>query len=572
VPGDSSPKPGVRTVGRRIRLPSGSSARKDATAGLVLGVQSVPDGLATGILAGVNPLAGLNAYLVGTVTGALLTSSTFMIVQGTGAMAMVISDVPQVHEAADPDRAVFTLAIVTGAVMLAAGILRLGSALRFVSNAVMVGFMNAVGISIALGQIGNLTGYDADGPNRVVRAVNTALSPSAVDWPSVLVGLITILLIIALERTRLKALGLVVAVIAASAVPALAGWTSVQTLGDLGVDVGGLPTFATPQWSLIPALIVPALSLALVGLVQGAGISATFVNPDGRYPEPSRDFSAQGAANLAAGAFQGMPVGGSVSASLINQAAGAQTRWAGLFAGAVMGVVIVVFGDAAAKLALPSLAGLLILIGIRSVKPADIGAVWRTGTVQKVVFTVTFGLTMVLPLQYAVMVGVGLSVLLHVVRQSSQVAIRRRVVDDEGYVVEVDPPSVLPAHEVVVLQPYGSLFFAAAPVFEQALPSVGESSTGSVVLLRLRGRTDLGSTFLDVLLRYAQSLHDVGSRLMVVSANERIQRQLNVTGVTAVIGPTSIYEEDDRVGLAMSRAGRDADAWVAANDPSRAGD
>lgn len=554
---------------RRIRLPSRASARKDATAGLVLGIQSVPDGLATGILAGVNPLSGLNAYLVGTVTGAVFTSSTFMIVQGTGAMSMVISDVQEVHGAADPDRAVFTLAIVTGAVMLLAGIFKLGAALRFVSNAVMVGFMNAVGISIALGQMSNLTGYDAEGPNRVVRAINTVLSPAEVDWPSVLVGVLTIGLIVGLERTRLKSLGLVVAVIVASVVPSVAGWTSVQTLSDLGVEVGGLPTLSTPQWSLIPVLIVPALSLALVGLVQGAGISATFVNPDGRYPDPSRDFTAQGAANLAAGALQGMPVGGSVSASLINQAAGAQTRWAGLWAGAVMAVVIVAFGDAAGELALPSLAGLLMLIGVRSVKPADIGAVWRTGTIQKVVFTVTFCLTMVLPLQYAVMVGVGLSVVLHVVRQSSQVAIRRRVLDDEGFIVEVDPPPVLPAHEVVVLQPYGSLFFAAAPVFEQALPTIEDSSRGSVVLLRLRGRTDLGSTFLDVLLRYAQSLHEVGSRLMVVSANERIQRQLNVTGVTAAIGPSAIYEMDDRVGAAMSQARRDADAWVAANDPTR---
>ena len=137
-------------MARRLQLPSRQTLRKDATAGLVLGVQSVPDGLATGILAGVNPLAGLNAYLVGTVTGAVFASSTYMVVQGTGAMAMIISDVPEVQQADSPDRAVFTLALLTGGVMLVAGLLKLGSTLRFVSNAVMVGFMNAVGVSIAL--------------------------------------------------------------------------------------------------------------------------------------------------------------------------------------------------------------------------------------------------------------------------------------------------------------------------------------------------------------------------------------------------------------------------------------
>ena len=141
------------------------------TAGVVLGVQSVPDGLATGLLAGLNPSAGLYGYMVGTATGALVTSS-FMAVQGTGAMAMVIADVPGLSGANAP-RALVTLSLLTGAVMLVAGLLRLGSVLRFVSNAVMVGFINAVGVNIVLGQLANLTGYSADGPNRVVRERST---------------------------------------------------------------------------------------------------------------------------------------------------------------------------------------------------------------------------------------------------------------------------------------------------------------------------------------------------------------------------------------------------------------
>ena len=549
-------------MARRLRLPSRPTLRKDGVAGLVLGIQSVPDGLATGILAGVNPLTGLNAYLVGTITGAVFTSSTYMVVQGTGAMAMVISDVPQVQDAPDPDRAVFTLALVTGVVMLIAGVLKLGAALRFVSNAVMVGFMNAVGISIALGQLANLTGYDAEGANRVARAIDTFLSPGQWYWPSIVVGLGTMGLIVLLERSRLKSLGLVVAVVVGSAIPAVLGWSNVTTLDDLGVDIGALPTPVAPEWSLIPVLIVPALSLALVGLIQGAGISATLVNPDGSYANPSRDFRAQGAANIAAGALQGMPVGGSVSASLINKAAGARTRWAAIIAGAVMAVVIVVFGDLAGALALPSLAGLLILVGLRSVKPDDIGAVWRTGLVQRTVLAVTFILTLYLPLQYAVIAGVGLSLVLHVVRQSSAVSIRRRITDEEGHVTEVDPPAVLPGGEIVVLQPYGSLFFAAAPVVEKALPVITEASVGSVVLLRLRGRTELGSTFMSVLTRYAQSLDEVGSRLMVVSANERITEQLAANGVLEIIGPDAVYGTDARLGVATDRALADARAWI----------
>ena len=88
----------------------------------------------------------------------------------------------------DQGQAVATLALLTGVVMLVAGVLKLGSLLRFVSNAVLVGFMNAVGVNIVLGQLSNLTGYAAPGGNRVVRAINTVLSPAALDWRSVTIG------------------------------------------------------------------------------------------------------------------------------------------------------------------------------------------------------------------------------------------------------------------------------------------------------------------------------------------------------------------------------------------------
>jgi len=179
---------------------------------------------------------------------------------------------------------------------------------------------------------------------------------------------------------------------------------------------------------------------------------------------------------------------------------------------------------------------------------------------------------MLVPLQYAVMAGVGVSVILYVVRQSNKVTVRRWELDAEGHVIETDPPATLGPAEVVVLQPYGSLFFAAAPVFETLLPAVTEASRNSVVILRLRGRTDLGTTFMDVLLRYAQSLAAVGSKLVVVSTNERIDEQLGVTGITAVIGAENVYAGDHRVGAAIRRAYDDALAWVAAKrDPGGTG-
>jgi len=546
-----------------------ATLRQDAVAGLVLGVQSVPDGLATGLLAGVNPLSGLYAYMVGTIAGAVVTSSAFMAIQGTGAMAMIVADVPAVHDASDPARALFTLSMLTGVVMLAAGLLRLGTVLRFVSNAVMVGFNNAVGVNIILGQLANFTGYAGQGPNRVVRTIDTLLHPGELDLATVAVGATTIALIILLERTRIGPMGLVVAVIVTSAAAAILGWTSVATLNDLGVVPSALPRPEAPLLVLIPSLLLPAISLAFVGLVQGASISASYPNPDGTYPDVSRDFTGQGVANIAAGVLQGMPVGGSVSASALNKAAGARSRQSLVIAGLVMAVVIVAFGGIVGYVAMPALAGLLMLIGFRTIKPADIVSVWRTGPMQKVVLVVTFTLTMIIPLQYAVMVGVGLSAILHVVRQSNQVTIKRQQDDADGHLVETDPPALLPTNEVVVLQPYGSLFFAAAPVFEALLPAVSDASRNSVVILRLRGRSELGSTFMDVLNRYARALADVDSRLVIVSTNQRIEEQLAVSGIADVIGSEGVYRGDERVGATLMRAQADATTWVAVHQRSR---
>lgn len=536
--------------------------RQDGAAGVVLGVESVPDGLASGLLAGVNPVFGLYAYLVGTIAGALATSSAFMAVQATGAMSIIVADVDAISGASDQPTALFTLSVLTGAAMLAAGLLRLGGLLRFVSNAVMVGFINAVGVNIVLGQLPNFTGYAADGGGRIARTLDTLLHPGRLDGPTVAVGVATIGLVMVLERTRLGPLGMVVAIAATSGAAIALGWGGVATLADIAEVPRTLPRPVLPDLGLIAGLAVPALSLAFVGLVQGSAISANFTNPDGSYPDASRDFVGQGVANVASGVFQGMPVGGSMSASSLARNAGARSRQALVIASAVMAMVILLLADVVGSIAMPALAGLLMLIGVRTIKPADITSVVKVGNIQAVVLTTTFVLTMVIPLQFAVLVGVGLSVVLYVLRQSNKVVIARWAIDEAGDILEAESPPVVGASEVIVLQPYGSLFFAAAPVFEAALPQVTEASRSSVVILRLRGRSDLGATFMDVLLRYARRLDIAGCKLVIVSANERIHEQLEVTGLMELLGEENVYLRDEHVLRALRRADADARVWI----------
>ncbi|MGB7860253.1 MAG: SulP family inorganic anion transporter [Acidimicrobiia bacterium] len=539
--------------------------RQDAVAGVVLGVESVPDGLAGGLLAGVNPIFGLYGYMMGTVTGALVTSATFMAVQATGAMAIVVADVPQVHTGDDPERALFTLAVLTGVVMFAAGLFKLGSLLRWVSNSVMVGFINAVGVNIILGQLDNFSGYEAAGSNRLSRALDLIVNLGEAHWPSMVIGAATILLIIILEKTRLGPLGLVVAIILTSTLVAFLGW-EVALLRDITEVPGTLPLPALPDLGLIPVLVIPAISLAFVGLVQGAGISASMPNPDGTFPDASRDFMGQGAANVVSGLFRGMPVGGSMSASSLVKTAGARSKLALVIASLVMAMSILLFSKAVGYIAMPALAGLLMLVGYRTIKPADIKAVWRTGITQATVMTVTFVLTMLIPLQNAVLVGVGISVILFVIGQSNRMTLKQWVFDEAGERMrELDPPEQVGPNQIVILQPYGSLFFATASVFEQALPDATARSRNSVVIVRLRGKSDLGSTFIEVLMRYAEALQAVSSKLMVLYADEKVRYQLDATGATGVIGESNIYESDEWLGDTVRRAHQHAQDWIAAN-------
>lgn len=536
------------------------TVKDDAVAGLVLGVESVPDGLAGGLLAGVNPIFGLYAYMTGTITGALFTSSTFMTVQATGAMAIVVSDVTVIRTADNPDRALFTLAVMTGIVMLAAGIFKLGTLLRWVSSPVMVGFINAVGVNIVLGQLENLTGYEAEGANRVLRAFDTLFSPGQLHWLSILVGVSTIALIIVFERTRLGPLGMVVAIIATSGIVAGFGWDVMQ-LRDITEVPRALPLPVFPDLRLIPGLLVPAIALGFVGLVQGAGISVNFPNPDGEFPDASQDFSGQGLANIAAGVLQGMPVGGSMSASSLVKTAGAKSKAALLIAGTVMAILILVFGNVVGYISMPALAALLMVVGVRTVKPHDIKSTLLAGRSSAVVMLVTFVLTMIIPLQNAVMVGIGISVILYVVRMSNRITVKQWTIDDKG-LKESDPPSQIGANEVIVLQPYGSLFFAAAALFEEALPEVTEDTDHAVVIIRLRGKDDLGATFMEVLGRYADLLANANSKMMIVYSNERVSDQLEATGVASKIGEENTFASDEWVGSTVRRAYQDALAWV----------
>jgi SulP family sulfate permease len=212
---------------------------------------------------------------------------------------------------------------------------------------------------------------------------------------------------------------------------------------------------------------------------------------------------------------------------------------------------------------MPVLAGLLIVVGFRTLKLEQVRMVGKTGWVQQTVMLLTFVAALFVPLQYAVLVGVGLAVLLFVFNQSNKITVRAWELGVGRYPVEGAPPTEVPARQVTVLVPYGSLFFAAAPVFDEQLPKVTTTSRHAVVIVVLRGKRDVGSTFLKVIARYADRLRQQESRLMLAGVDPYVKEQIERTGIMRHIGWENVFLVDERVGQALQDAMDAAEAWIA---------
>ena len=543
----------------------------DLVSGLVMAVISIPGALANGILAGVNPVFGLYSMIAGTTVAALFTSSVIMNVDSTSVTALAtldtLSGIPQDQHLAS----LVVLGLLVGLFMLVSGFLKLGFLVRFISNSVMTGFLSGLGVLTILGQVSDLTAYYSDAGNKVVRMVATILHLPEIDLATLGIGLLTIVLILVLNRTRLEKYSFLVAVVVTTVLVAVFDPQTVAVVGDSTEIPRSLPNFHLPDLSLVASLVVPALAIAIISLVTAAGVSGSIPNPGGDYPDPSGDFRGQGAGNLAAGLVGGLPVGGSLSGTFLIQSLGGKSRWANVFTGLFALVAVLLIGPLIEAIPMPTLAGLLIVVGFSMIKLPRIETVWRTGPASATIMVVTFAATLFAPIQIAVAVGVVLTILMYVFRSAETVRLERIVRQDDGTYVETEAPEELPSGEIVILQPIGSLFFAGVAELEEHLPNVGQAR-GSVVIFRLRDRDEVGSTFIRALDRYTRSLQAGANLLMLEGLNERVVEQLAKTDVLKMIGEENVFPGQPQFGAALGKALSVAEAWIAQGGESTGGD
>ena len=558
---------------RLIRVPAGAAERwlrsikperqylrADLTAGLPGAISSVPDGMAAAVLVGVNPVQGLYAAFAGPIAGGLSSSTRLMVITTTSAAALAAGSALQGVPADQRPGALLLLALMVGAVLVVAGLVGVGRYTRFVSHSVMIGFLTGISVNIVCNQIANLTGVKATGAFPLAKALDVLTHPGDIDVASLLTGLGALAILVLLARTRLAVVGALVALVIPTVVVILAGADSVARVGDVGAIPRGVPVPRLPDLGLFSfSLLTGALAVAVIVLVQGAGVAEAAPNPDGTSSDANRDIIAQGAANLASGFFRGVLVGGSVGQTALNVRSGARTRWASIWSGLWMLVILVAFSGLVAKVALPTLGAILIFAAVGSLRFGEVATILRTGLTSRIAVVTTFAATLFLPVAAAVGIGVALSLLLQLNTEAMDLKVVELLPREDGRFEERRAPSTLTSDHVTILDVYGSLLYAGTRTLEARLPDPA-GAEAPVVILRLRGRTSLGSTFVKLVGDYADRLDDVGGRLYLTGLQPSLTEQLDRTG--SIEGPVRAFEATAVVGESTQAAYVDAEAWL----------
>lgn len=513
--------------------------RRDMVAGLPGAIASVPDGMASSVLAGVNPTHGLYASFAGPIAGGMSSSTRMMVVTTTSASALAAGSVIAGHDAADRSDAMLLLTLVAGGLMLLAALLRLSRYIRFVSYSVMLGFLTGVSVNIVLGQLPDIAGVDAEGPFAAAKAWDLLTRLDESSLPTVATGLGALFLLLALAPTRLAVASSLVALVVPT-VAVLVTSADVVRVKDAGKIPQGLPVPQIPDLSLLDMdMVTGGFAIAALVLIQGAGVSEAVPNPDGSRSSMRRDFTSQGLANVASGFFGGQPVGGSVGQTALNVTAGAASRWGAIWTGVWMAVILVLLSGIVGEVAMPTLAAVLIYAGATSIRPREVVSVARTGVIPAVAMTATFVAVLLLPVAQAVGIGVVASLLLQLRQDSLDLRLIRIERDEEGRLVESPVPRVLARGELVVLEAYGSLFYAGTRTLQRRLPLPPEHAdpeqdespaATTAVVLRLRGRTTLGATFLKVAGDYARDLEEAGARLYLSGVDPDLVERWSADG------------------------------------------
>ena len=365
--------PGLRTLReyRRAWLVS------DLVAGLVLTALLVPVGMGYAQAAGLPPITGLYATIVPLVVYAVLGPSRVMVLGPDSSLAAVIAAVILPLGGDDPETAVAlagALAVLTGLVILVAGVARLGFVTELLSRPVQLGYLYGIAVTILVGQLPRLCGFSIEGRGLLTEArdVVRGVADGRVNRAALAVGLTGIVVILVLRRLWPKVPGVMVAVVVGIAAVALLDLEA-EGVQVVGVLPGGLPTPALPSFdpAALGALFSGALGIALVAVADTTVLSQSLAAQRDETVDPNQELRALGAANLAAGLFQGFAISSSSSRTPVAVAAGARSQLTPLVGAVTIALLLVLAPGALRDLPLPMLAAIVITAAIGLIEAGD---------------------------------------------------------------------------------------------------------------------------------------------------------------------------------------------------------
>jgi high affinity sulfate transporter 1 len=517
----------------------------DIVAGLVLATMLVPVGIAYAVASGLPGIYGLYATIVPLLAYALFGPSRILVLGPDSSLAAVILGVVFPLSGGDPLRAVALasmMAVVSGVACIVAGVARLGFITELLSKPIRYGYMNGIALTVLISQLPKLFGFsiEGDGPLRELWAIADAILNGKANWIAFAVGAGT-LAVILLLKNYLRVPGILIAVVGATAIVGSLNLATRADVSVLGPLPQGLPAFTIPwinQADIVPVLI-GGLAVALVSFADTSVLSRVYAARTGTNVDPNQEMVGLGAANLAAGFFQGFPISSSSSRTPVAEAAGARTQLTAVVGALAVALLLLAAPNLLQNLPAAALAAVVIASAIGLFEITDLIRIFHIQRWE-------FWLSIVCFLGVAVfgaIPGIGLAVAIAVIaflwngwRPYSAVLGRPNGV--EGYHDITRYPDARQIPGLVLFRWDAPLFFANAELFKERALDVVARSPNPVRWLVVAAEpvTSVDVTAADALGELDETLHSAGTELCFAELKDPVKDKLKRFGVFSLVG------------------------------------
>ena len=538
--------------------------RADAMAGLTGALVVLPQGVAFATLAGMPPQYGLYAAMVPAVIAALFGSSRHLVSGPTTAASIVLfTALSSLATPGSPDyiRLALTLTLMVGIFELVLGLARFGFLVNFISHSVIVGFTAGAAIHIGASQLKHFLGLDI-APGLAVHEtlIAVALSMDQVSSPVVLVGVITIMAGVAAKHAFPRSPYLVTAMLAGGVTAVVLDTvlgpqqTGIETVGALPAT---LPPLSTPDFALgtIKELAPTALAVTLFALTEAVSISRSLAARSGQLIHGNQEFIGQGLSNIAGSFFSSYVATGSFNRSAVNFQAGAVTPLAAIVAGVALMMVVPAVGPLGAWLPNATMAGILFMVAWGLVDWKEIKRILRANRGDAGVLVITFLATLLLELDFAILLGVLASLIVYLHR-ASQPSVLVRVPDPDSPRRSFTTDAKLPeCPQLAIVRIDGALFFGAVSFVAERLRIVGRRSRMQKhLLIFARSINFVDVAGAELLAQTARERRRAGGALYLTHVKPQVDDTLKKGGYLDVIGHDNLFSsKNDAIRAVFDR-------------------